>query len=262
MQASRPLHQLVATSLRFEQRRFMGRAPTIAGKKSATDAKKAILIGKLAKELVVTSKATHGDVNNIRLASVVIKAKTFNMPRDRIEAAIKRGVDGKSGAVTETILYEATGPSGSALMIEALTDNRKRTAPALRHILGKHGGGLGANGSVAWMFERKGYLEVKQPDDEAVTWDEDSMLNIAIEAGAEDMEFRDAVAQITCDMNDLAIVRNHLVTLGLHPHVCSIIYNPKEFVDLPDDAADEFEALLDALSDNEDVNDVFHNINQ
>ncbi|RHY27813.1 hypothetical protein DYB32_006509 [Aphanomyces invadans] len=204
-----PLHLLIAGAMRHEQRRFMGRAPTIAGKKSATDAKKAILFGKLGKELVVTSKATNGDVNNI--------AKTFNMPRDKIEAAIKRGVDGKSAAATETILYEGTGPSGSALMvgttippvlhfmypmrfdqIEALTDNRKRTAPALRHILSKHGGALGANGSVAWMFERKGYLEVsagstwhprplnrsvaqvKQPEESSLTWDEDSVMNIAV----------------------------------------------------------------------------------
>ncbi|ETW04396.1 hypothetical protein H310_04678 [Aphanomyces invadans] len=257
-----PLHLLIASAMRHEQRRFMGRAPTIAGKKSATDAKKAILFGKLGKELVVTSKATNGDVNNIRLASVVIKAKTFNMPRDKIEAAIKRGVDGKSAAATETILYEGTGPSGSALMIEALTDNRKRTAPALRHILSKHGGALGANGSVAWMFERKGYLEVKQPEESSLTWDEYSVMNIAIEAGADDMEFRDSIAQITCDVNDLAAVRNHLVGMGLHPHVCSLIYNPKEFVTLPEDASEEFEALLDALSDNEDVNDVFHNIHQ
>ncbi|KAF0727787.1 hypothetical protein Ae201684P_004243 [Aphanomyces euteiches] len=245
-----------------EQRRFMGRAPTIAGKKSATDAKKAVLFGKLGKEIAFVSKATNGDVNNIRLASVMIKAKTANMPRDKIEAAIKRGVDGKAGAVSETVLYEATGPNGSALMIEALTDNRKRTAPALRHLLTKHSGNLGASGSVAWMFERKGYLEVKQPEEASIEWNEDSIMNVAIEAGAEDMEFRDAIAQITCDVNDLAQVRSHLIDLGLHPHVCSLIYNPKEFVDLPEEHLEEFHNLLEALNDNEDVNEVFHNINE
>ncbi|CAK4712509.1 unnamed protein product [Aphanomyces euteiches] len=216
-----------------EQRRFMGRAPTIAGKKSATDAKKAVLFGKLGKEIAFVSKATNGDVNNIRLASVMIK-------------------------------------------IEALTDNRKRTAPALRHLLTKHSGNLGASGSVAWMFERKGYLEVKQPEEASIEWNEDSIMNVAIEAGAEDMEFRDAIAQITCDVNDLAQVRSHLIDLGLHPHVCSLIYNPKEFVDLPEEHLEEFHNLLEveslvllvglkhlqALNDNEDVNEVFHNINE
>ncbi|KAH9195911.1 hypothetical protein AeNC1_002100 [Aphanomyces euteiches] len=254
-----------------EQRRFMGRAPTIAGKKSATDAKKAVLFGKLGKEIAFVSKATNGDVNNIRLASVMIKAKTANMLRDKIEAAIKRGVDGKAGAVSETVLYEATGPNGSALMIEALTDNRKRTAPALRHLLTKHSGNLGASGSVAWMFERKGYLEVKQPEEASIEWNEDSIMNVAIEAGAEDMEFRDAIAQA-----NYLPATFHLIDLGLHPHVCSLIYNPKEFVDLPEEHLEEFHNLLEveslvllvglkhlqALNDNEDVNEVFHNINE
>ncbi|KAF0682393.1 Aste57867_25481 [Aphanomyces stellatus] len=254
---------LLSPAVHAEQRRFMGRGPTIAGKKSATDAKKTILFGKLAKELTFISKSVNGDVNNIRLESVIIKAKTSNMPRDKIEAAVKRGVDGKAGAITETVLYEATGPNGSALIIEALTDNRKRTAPALRHILSKNGGNLGANGSVAWMFERKGYLEVNQPEEgSAVAWNEDSVMNVAIEAGADDMEFRDAVAQITCDVNDLAAVRTHLNDMGLHPHVCSMIYNPKEFIDLTGDAADAFHGLIDALDDNEDVNEVYHNVNE
>ncbi|CAK4811268.1 unnamed protein product [Aphanomyces euteiches] len=158
----------------------------------------------------------------------MIKAKTANMPRDKIEAAIKRGVDGKAGAVSETVLYEATGPNGSALMIEALTDNRKRTAPALRHLLTKHSGNLGASGSVAWMFERKGYLEVKQPEEASIEWNEDSIMNVA--------EFVDLPEEHLEEFHNLLEVESLVLLVGLKH--------------------------LQALNDNEDVNEVFHNINE
>ncbi|POM80582.1 hypothetical protein PHPALM_1557, partial [Phytophthora palmivora] len=116
-----------------------------------------------------------------RLVAAVNKAKAANMPKDKIEAAIKRGVEGKDGNNAEAVLYEASGPAGSALMIETLTDNKRRTAPALRHILGKHNGALGTNGSVAWMFERKGYLEIELPssDGDKPEMDEDAVMEIA-----------------------------------------------------------------------------------
>ncbi|OQR99608.1 hypothetical protein THRCLA_06445 [Thraustotheca clavata] len=248
-----------------EQRRHMGRGPTIQGKKSLTDAKRTLLFGKLAKELMVTSKLTNGDMNNIRLQSAISKAKAANMPRDKIEAAVKRGVEGKSGVVMETIVYEATGPHGSALMIEALTDNRKRTAPALRHILSKHNGSLGANGSVAWMFERKGYFEIQKPEGEeapAFEWDEENVMNLAIEAGVDDVEYRDTIAQFMCESTELSAVRGNLIAAGIHPNVCELIYSPKEYLALEGEAKDEFDGLLEALNNDEDVNQVYHNIDE
>ncbi|KDO26404.1 hypothetical protein SPRG_08207 [Saprolegnia parasitica CBS 223.65] len=245
-----------------DQRRCMGRGPTIQGKKSLTDAKRTLLFGKLAKELMVTSKLTAGDTNNIRLASVISKAKAANMPRDKIEYAVKRGVEGKSGVITETVEYEATGPHGSALIIEALTDNRKRTAPALRHILSKHNGNLGANGSVAWMFERKGYFEIQKPDDDALAWDEESVMNLAIEAGVDDVEYRETMAQLMCESSELAAVRSNLMEAGVVPQVSELIYSPKEYLVLEGDAKAEFDTLLEALQDNEDVNEVYHNVDE
>ncbi|OQR90513.1 hypothetical protein ACHHYP_05461 [Achlya hypogyna] len=259
---------LPTPSISDGQRRHMGRGPTIQGKKSLTDAKRTLLFGKLAKELMVTSKLTNGDTNNIRLASVISKAKAANMPRDKIEYAVKRGVEGKSGVITETVVYEATGPHGSALMIEALTDNRKRTAPALRHILSKHNGSLGANGSVAWMFERKGYFEIQKPGPEEVStleWDEENVMNLAIDAGVDDVEYRDTMAQLRqlmCESSELAAVRTNLMDAGIVPQVCELIYSPKEYLVLEGDAKAEFDTLLEALNGDEDVNEVYHNVDE
>uniref|UniRef100_H3H4Q6 Transcriptional regulatory protein n=1 Tax=Phytophthora ramorum TaxID=164328 RepID=H3H4Q6_PHYRM len=251
--------------------RFMGRGPTIQGKKNATDAKRTATNAKLAREIMVISKcedgvvagwgigAVGGDANNVRLAAAVNKAKAANMPKDKIEAAIKRGVEGKDGSNAEAVLYEASGPSGSALMIETLTDNKRRTAPALRHILGKHNGALGTNGSVAWMFERKGYLEIELPVGEI---DEDSLMEIALEAGADDVETREGLAQVTCDPSDLAAVRKGFAEAGLEPAISELIYNPKEFLDLEDEQRETFDKLIDALNEDEDVSQIHHNVNE
>ncbi|KAL4094842.1 hypothetical protein PRIC1_010494 [Phytophthora ramorum] len=239
--------------------RFMGRGPTIQGKKNATDAKRTATNAKLAREIMVISKSVGGDANNVRLAAAVNKAKAANMPKDKIEAAIKRGVEGKDGSNAEAVLYEASGPSGSALMIETLTDNKRRTAPALRHILGKHNGALGTNGSVAWMFERKGYLEIELPVGEI---DEDSLMEIALEAGADDVETREGLAQVTCDPSDLAAVRKGFTEAGLEPAISELIYNPKEFLDLEDEQRETFDKLIDALNEDEDVSQIHHNVNE
>ncbi|OWZ17719.1 Transcriptional regulator [Phytophthora megakarya] len=241
----------------------MGRGPTIQGKKNATDAKRTATNAKLAREIMVISKSVGGDANNVRLVAAVNKAKAANMPKDKIEAAIKRGVDGKDGSNAEAVLYEATGPAGSALMIETLTDNKRRTAPALRHILGKHNGALGTNGAVAWMFERKGYLEIELPEDGNMpAMDEDTVMEIALEAGADDVEMREGLAQVTCDPSELASVRKGFTEAGLEPAISELIYNPKEFLDLDGDQRETFDKLVDALNEDEDVNQIHHNVNE
>ncbi|KAE9037066.1 hypothetical protein PR003_g7731 [Phytophthora rubi] len=244
--------------------RWMGRGPTIQGKKNATDAKRTATNAKLAREIMVISKSVGGDANNVRLVAAVNKAKAANMPKDKIEAAIKRGVDGKDGSNAEAVLYEASGPAGSALMIETLTDNKRRTAPALRHILGKYSGALGTNGSVAWMFERKGYLEIELPtgDEDKPEIDEDSLMEIALEAGADDVEMREGLAQVTCDPSELAAVRKGFTEAGLEPAISELIYNPKEFLDLEGEQRETFDKLIDALNEDEDVNEIHHNVNE
>ncbi|CAI5700577.1 unnamed protein product [Peronospora effusa] len=242
----------------------MGRGPTIQGRKNAVDVKRTATNANLAREIMVVSKSVRGDVNNRRLVAVVNKAKAANMPKDKIEAAIKRGVEGKDGSNAESVLYEASGPAGSALMIETLTDNKRRTAPALRHILGKYNGALGTSGSVAWMFERKGYLEIELPSDDGdrSTVDEDLLIEIALNAGADNVETREGWAQIMCDPNDLAVVRKCFTEAGLEPAVSELVYNPKEFLDLEGEQLETFDKLIDALNEDEDVNQIHHNVNE
>ncbi|ETK77425.1 hypothetical protein F441_16609 [Phytophthora nicotianae CJ01A1] len=244
--------------------RWMGRGPTIQGKKNATDAKRTATNAKLAREIMVISKSVGGDANNVRLVAAINKAKAANMPKDKIEAAIKRGVEGKDGSNAEAVLYEATGPAGSALMIETLTDNKRRTAPALRHILGKNSGALGTNGSVAWMFERKGYLEIElsSGDGDKPEMDEDTLMEITLEAGADDVEMREGLAQVTCDPSELAAVRKSFTEAGLEPAISELIYNPKEFLDLEGEQRETFDKLIDALNEDEDVNQIHHNVNE
>ncbi|KAF4146274.1 Transcriptional regulator [Phytophthora infestans] len=253
-----------AAGVYYRNVRWMGRGPTIQGKKNATDAKRTATNAKLAREIMVISKLVGGDANNVRLVAAVNKAKAANMPKDKIEAAIKRGVEGKDGSNAETVLYEATGPAGSALMIETLTDNKRRTAPALRHILGKNSGALGTNGSVAWMFERKGYLEIELPsgDGDKPEMDEDTLMEIALEAGADDVEMREGLAQVTCDPSELAAVRKGFTEAGLEPAISELIYNPKEFLDLEGEQRETFDKLIDALNEDEDVNQIHHNVNE
>ncbi|DAZ94645.1 TPA: hypothetical protein N0F65_010732, partial [Lagenidium giganteum] len=246
--------------------RWMGRGPTVQGRKNATDAKRTAMNAKLAREIMIISKgwwlSSHAPVRKeSRLQSAITKAKSANMPKDKIDAAIRRGVEGKEGSNAESIMYEATGPGGSALMIETLTDNKKRTAPAMRHILGKHDGSLGTSGAVAWMFDHKGYLEIAL-EGAAKDLDEDSLMELALEAGAEDVEVRDSVAQITCETTDLAKVRDYFIKQGLEPSIAELIYHPKEFIDLSPEHQETFEKLIDALNDNEDVSQINHNVNE
>ncbi|CAH0477962.1 unnamed protein product [Peronospora belbahrii] len=244
--------------------RYMGRGPTIQGKKNATDAKRTATNASLARELMVVSKSVGGDVHNVRLVAVVKKAKAVNMSKDTIEAAIKRGIEGKDGSDAETVLYEATGPAGSALMIETLTDNKRRTAPALRHILGKYSGALGTNGSVAWMFDYKGYLEIELPLENGgkPKVDEDLLISIALDAGADNIEMREGLAQVMCDPSGLAPVRKFFTEAGLEPAVSELVYAPKEYLDLDNEQRETFDKLIDALYQVEDVNQIHHNVNE
>ncbi|KAF1783801.1 YebC-like [Phytophthora cactorum] len=290
--------------------RWMGRGPTIQGKKNATDAvRQRRTLSAIDKQLTdegfciprrnarlptpnwrarLWSSPSRWEATRTmwcRLVAAVSKAKAANMPKEKIEAAIKRGVDGKDGRLetldaefrfeidkscvnagsnAEAVLYEATGPAGSALMIETLTDNKRRTAPALRHILGKNSGALGTNGSVAWMFERKGYLEIELPsgDGDKPELDEDALMEIALEAGAEDVEMREGLAQVTCDPSELAAVRKGFTEAGLEPAISELIYNPKEFLDLEGEQRETFDKLIDALNEDEDVNQIHHNVNE
>ncbi|TDH69885.1 hypothetical protein CCR75_008588 [Bremia lactucae] len=242
--------------------RWMGRGPTIQGKKNATDAKRTTTNAKLSREIEVISKSVGGDARNVRLVAMIKKAKAANMPKDKIEAAIKRGVDGKDGSRAEAVLYEASGPVGIALMIETLTDNKHRTAPALRHLLGKHNGALGTNGSVAWMFEHKGYLEIEVPLNSKSVLDEDALMEIALKGGADDVVMREDLAQVTCDPNDLSAVCDSFVEAGYVPTISELIYTPKTLVSLDREQRESFDEFIDNLHENEDVHRIFHNVSE
>ncbi|RQM14533.1 hypothetical protein DD237_003148 [Peronospora effusa] len=248
----------ISTGVYRENMRWMGRGPTIQGRKNAVDVKRTATNANLAREIM-------------RLVAVVNKAKAANMPKDKIEAAIKRGVEGKDGLLMEKYedIQEATlnlyyTKLPVQLEIETLTDNKRRTAPALRHILGKYNGALGTSGSVAWMFERKGYLEIELPSDDGdrSTVDEDLLIEIALNAGADNVETREGWAQIMCDPNDLAVVRKCFTEAGLEPAVSELVYNPKEFLDLEGEQLETFDKLIDALNEDEDVNQIHHNVNE
>ncbi|CEG45873.1 Uncharacterized conserved protein [Plasmopara halstedii] len=245
--------------------RWMGRGPTIQGRKNAVDAKRTTANANLAREIMIISKTVGGDTSNVRLSAVINKAKAANMPKDKIEAAIKRGVDGKDDSNAEYVLYEASGPAGSALLIETLTNNKHRTAPALRHILSKYNGALGMNGSVAWMFERKGYLEIElnSGGDIKPEIDEDTLIEIALKAGAEDVVTSDdGLAQVTCDCNDLAAVRKSFAEMGLEIVNSKLIYNAKEYLNLESEQREIFDKLIDALFEDNDINQIHHNVSE
>uniref|UniRef100_M4C2G2 TACO1/YebC-like second and third domain-containing protein n=1 Tax=Hyaloperonospora arabidopsidis (strain Emoy2) TaxID=559515 RepID=M4C2G2_HYAAE len=248
--------------MRLQSVRWMGRGPTIQGKKTATDAKRTATNAKLAREIMVISKSVAGDVNNVVRGQQYLKLDLVRAT-DGIAAATfltsRADVDN-----AEAVLYEASGPAGSALMIETLTDNKRRTAPALRHILSKFGGVLGTNGSVSWMFERKGYLEIELPvgSGDQPEMDEDALMEIALDAGAEDVEMHDGLAQVVCDPSGLASVRKCFTEAGLEPTLCELVYNPKEFLNLETEQRENFDKLVDALNEDDDVNQIHHNINE
>ena len=227
----------------------------IKHKKAAIDAKRGKLWSKLARNIIVAAKAGGGDPDlNLSLRYAIDKAKDANMPKDSIEKAIKRGSGDSDGADYEEVLYEGYGCAGVAIMCEALTDNRNRTASELRRVFEKRGGSLGASGCVAWMFSKKGLFTVS-----AAGVDEDTLMEIVLEAGADDMERSGDVYEITCPIDAFQAIKSMLADKEIATEVAELLQIPSSVVALGEEDARKIVNLMEELEDQDDVQNVAAN---
>jgi YebC/PmpR family DNA-binding regulatory protein len=230
---------------------------SIKHKKGAADAKRGKLFSKLSRALIVAAREGGADpAANLALANAIEKARSYSMPKDNIERAIARGSGADSDAETfEQVVYEGYGPNGVAVIVEALTDNRNRTAADVRHLFAKNDGNLGATGAVAWLFERMGVVMV-----DGTGVDEDDLMLAAAEGGAEDIEQDGSSFRITCALEDLAGVRAAVEGAGFTVESAEVTMVPKTTVEVDDEAAaKKIVRLMDALEENDDVQDVYAN---
>ena len=228
----------------------------IKHKKKATDAKRGKLFSKLARAIIVSAREGGADpANNLALQNAIEKAREASMPKDNIERAIARATGPGGDGGYEHVTYEGYGPAGVALFVEALTDNRNRTAAEIRHVLSKHDGNLGASGAVAWLFERKGVVLVDAGEN-----DEEAVTLAAAEGGAEDVVLDGSSFQITSAPEDLTAVREALEAAGIAVESAQITMVPKTTVEVEEEsAAKKIVKLMDALEENDDVQDVYSN---
>ena len=230
---------------------------TIKHKKGAADAKRGKLFSKLSRAIMVAAKEGGADpATNLALQNAVEKARSYSMPKDNIERAIAKGAgEGTDGASFETVVYEGYGPEGVAVIVEALTDNRNRTASEVRHMFSKHGGNLGATGAVAWQFERRGVVLVA-----ADGVDEDELVLAAADAGAEDVERDGETFVVSSSPDELMAVRQALETGGFSLESVGLSMVPKTTVAIGDEStAKQVVRLVEGLEDNDDVQDVYAN---
>ena len=230
--------------------------------KGAADAKRSAAFTKIAKEIIVAVKqGGSGDPNNnSRLATVIAKAKAANMPNDNIKRTIDKALGSGNTDNYEAVTYEGYGPCGVAVIVEALTDNRQRTAPEVRHYFDKFGGNLGAQGCVSWSFDRKGVIVI---DNEDGDYEEDKVMEDALEAGAEDFEADGPVFEITTDPDAFPDVVKALEDKGYVFVSAEISMVPQNYVTLKtEDDVKNMEKLIDFLEENEDVQNVWHNWEQ
>jgi YebC/PmpR family DNA-binding regulatory protein len=228
---------------------------TTKHKKAAADAKRGKVFTKITKEITVAARLGGGDpMGNPRLRTAVAKAKAVSMPADNIKRAIQKGTGELPGVAYEEITFEGYGPGGVALMIEVMTDNRNRTVSEVRHILGKLGGNLGEAGCVSWMFNKKGYIVVNQSKA-----NEEKLMTLALDAGAEDMQTEDDNFVITTAPNDFEQVKKALEDAGIVPDAAEVTMLPQTYVKLEGKEADQMLRLMEQLEDNDDVQNVYAN---
>jgi YebC/PmpR family DNA-binding regulatory protein len=230
---------------------------SIKHKKGAADAKRGQLFSKLSRAIIIAARDGGADPDaNFALANAIQKARDNSMPKDNIERAIARGSGaGPDGQAYEQITYEGYGPGGVAILVEAVTDNRNRTASDVRHVFTKHDGNLGASGTVAWLFERKGVVLV-----DADSFDEDEVTLAAAEGGAEDVTREASSLEIVSAQEELPAVRDALEAAGIAYESAEPTMLPKTTVEIEDEAtAKKLLRLIDALEDNDDVQDVYAN---
>ncbi len=223
---------------------------SIKYKKAAVDVKRGKMWSKLARMIIVAAKNGGGDPSaNLALRYAIDKAKAANMPKDTIEKAIKKGTGEVEGVNFEEVLYEGYGPSGVAVMVEALTDNRNRTTPEIKRIFEKHGGSLGTSGCVGWMFSKKGLITVSTNNIV-----EDQLLEIALAAGADDMKNTGSVYELTCEPGAYEELKKTLQEKGIPTEVAEILMVPRNTVPVSNEAtARKIISLMEGFEDHDDV---------
>src|SRR5919204_2857012 len=230
---------------------------SIKHKKGAADKKRGVLFSKLARAIIVAAREGGPDpAGNLALQNAIEKARSYSMPKDNIERAIARGSGADSATETfETVIYEGYGPGGVAVIVEALTDNRNRTASEVRHAFDKNDGNLGTSGAVAWLFERRGVVLVG-----ADGVDEDELTLAAAEGGADDVTRDGSTFQVTSPPEALVSVREAIEAAGIEIESAELTMVPKTTVEVADEsAAKKVLRLMDALEENDDVQDVYAN---
>jgi YebC/PmpR family DNA-binding regulatory protein len=227
----------------------------IKRKKAVTDQKRGAVFTRLIREITIAAKQGGGDpAGNARLRTAIDAAKAENMPLDNIERAIKKGTGELEGVVYEEVTYEGYGPGGAAILIHATTDNANRTVAEIRNAFSRHGGNLGAANSVAWMFDHRGQVVL-----DATRTDEDAAMEVALEAGADDLTREGDVFIITCHANDLHAVQEALRAKGLVVQGAEIAMLPKSTVKVEGGEAKKLLGLIEALEEMDDVAKVFSN---
>jgi len=230
----------------------------IKHKKAKEDAKRGKIFTKIARQITSAAREGGGDPDsNFKLRIAIDKAKSVNMPGENIERAIARGIGGVEGDNYEEVTYEGYGPGGVAILVQAMTDNRNRTASDLRYTFSKNGGNLGEAGCVAWMFEKKGLIIVERGEDSAI--DEDALMMAALEGGAEDVKTEEDSVEIVTAPEDLEAVENGLKAAGFQPASAEVTMLPQNTIEVEGDAARRVVRLIDALEDLDDVQEVYTN---
>lgn len=230
----------------------------IKRKKEKTDGAKAKIFTKIGREITVAAREGGADPNNnSKLRDLIAKAKANNVPNENINRLLQKAGDAKENY--EEITYEGYGPSGVAVIVETLTDNRNRTAGDLRHYFDKCGGNLGQNGSVSFLFERKGMIYIENEDNKI---DEEKAMDDCFEAGAEDYKYEDGLITIITEPAEVSKVAGKLAEMGYTYDAAEAEYIPNTMSDLDGEAAEKMQKLLDLFDDNDDVQNVYHNWNQ
>jgi len=228
---------------------------TIKRKKGAADAKRGKIFSKLIKEITVSARMGGGDVEgNPRLRAAVLAAKAENMPKENIERAIKKGTGDLDGAAYEEVIYEGYGPGGAAIMAQVLTDNKNRTVADVRHIFTKNNGGMGETGCVAWMFEKKGYIVF---DKSRV--DEEALMEWGLDAEVEDIREQEREWEVITSPENFEKIRTSLEEKKWNSLVAEITMLPKTTVSLAGKNAEQMLRLMEALEDNDDIQNVYAN---
>lgn len=228
---------------------------TIKHKKGAADAKRGRIFTRLIKEITVAARMGGGDIDgNPRLRSAVASAKTENMPKDNIERAIKKGTGDLEGVSYDEIRYEGYGPGGIALLIDTLTDNKNRTVADIKYIIDRHGGSLGEPGCVAWMFDKRGMIIFERDK-----VDEEKLLDVALEAGADDVKEGETEFEVVISPADFETVKKAFDDAGLEYSVAELSMVPQNTIKLEGKKAEQMLNLIEAIEENDDVSEVYAN---